>query len=79
MLELTGACICACVFFSCLKSMDLKVLSIHTMMPEESLLAVRRALPHIHVNTELFSTTARPTVGIYRTSIWGHRVRDIPL
>ena len=58
---------------------ELQFLSIHSMMQEENLVTVMRGLPSIQVNTELFSTTARPTVPPYRTSIWGHRVRDIPV
>lgn len=73
-------CIYLFIFCSCLNLMpELQLLSIHSMMQEDNLIAVMRGLPSIQVNTELFSTTARPTVAPYRTSIWGHRVRDLPV
>ncbi|KAF6019406.1 Skp2 [Bugula neritina] len=53
-----------------------KALSVYSMLPEEHLSKIRRNLISASVNSELFSTISRPTVGMFRTSIWGHRVRD---
>lgn len=68
------------VHFSNLRLMPtLKYLNIHSMMVDVDCHNVRQALPSIRINNQLFSTISRPTVGVYRTSIWGHRVRDIPI
>ncbi|KFM71682.1 S-phase kinase-associated protein 2, partial [Stegodyphus mimosarum] len=55
---------------------NFKNLEIFKTLPEESLASLREYLPNVKINDNLFSTIARPTVGIRRTSIWGLRVRD---
>ncbi|XP_067935569.1 S-phase kinase-associated protein 2-like isoform X2 [Watersipora subatra] len=65
---------------SCLRTLRaLTDLSIHSMMQEGDLAAVRKALPSVLINGQYMSTIARPTVGMYRTSLWGERVRDLPI
>ncbi|XP_026724514.1 S-phase kinase-associated protein 2-like isoform X2 [Trichoplusia ni] len=46
------------------------------MLHAHALSALRAALPHVQVNSFMFSAIARPTVGTRRTSIWGLRTRD---
>lgn len=60
-----------------LKSMqNLRYLDVYGILNEKALSTLRQSLPHIQINKYLFSSVARPTVGIRRTSIWGLRVRD---
>ncbi|XP_076355094.1 S-phase kinase-associated protein 2-like isoform X1 [Tachypleus tridentatus] len=60
-----------------LKNMpSLKHLEVFGVLTEMAIQSLRFSLPHIEINRHLFSTIARPTTGIHRTSIWGLRVRD---
>ncbi|XP_027234734.1 S-phase kinase-associated protein 2 isoform X2 [Penaeus vannamei] len=60
-----------------LKSMPhLLYLDLYGILNESALSTLRQSLPHIQINKYLFSSVARPTVGIRRTSVWGLRVRD---
>lgn len=60
-----------------LKSMkNLLYLDVYGILDDRDLATVRDNLPNIKVNKYLFSSVARPTVGVRRTSIWGVRVRD---
>ncbi|KAK8744405.1 hypothetical protein OTU49_000778, partial [Cherax quadricarinatus] len=60
-----------------LKSMPhLLYLDVYGILSENALSTLRLSLPHININKYLFSSVARPTVGIRRTSVWGLRVRD---
>ncbi|XP_045615439.1 S-phase kinase-associated protein 2 isoform X2 [Procambarus clarkii] len=60
-----------------LKSMPhLLYLDVYGILSESALSTLRQSLPHIQINKYLFSSVARPTVGIRRTSVWGLRVRD---
>ncbi len=58
----------------------LEVLNIYGCVNEEQGLPILRSrlgsAVKINMPEFLFSTIARPTVGIRRTSIWGHRTRD---
>lgn len=54
----------------------LKELNILGTIKEESMPILKRALEKVEINNSYFSTIARPTVGIRRTSIWEQRVRD---
>ena len=54
----------------------LMYLDIFGILTEPALVALKENLAKIKVNKYLFSSVARPTVGIRRTSIWGQRVRD---
>ncbi|OWF38166.1 S-phase kinase-associated protein 2-like [Mizuhopecten yessoensis] len=47
------------------------------MLREGALQQLREAMFRIEINKFPFSSIARPTTGIRRTSIWGLRVRDI--
>lgn len=50
---------------------------IHGHMPEGILMHLKEYFgDQIVVNKFLFSSVARPTVGIKRTSIWNLRVKD---
>lgn len=51
-------------------------LDLYGILNESALSTLRQSLPHIQINKYLFSSVARPTVGIRRTSVWGLRVRD---
>jgi F-box and leucine-rich repeat protein 1 (S-phase kinase-associated protein 2) len=51
-------------------------LDVFNLMSEQSIANLQDNLPEVDVNKFLFSSVARPTVGIRRTSIWGLRVRD---
>ncbi|XP_064112761.1 S-phase kinase-associated protein 2-like [Macrobrachium nipponense] len=55
---------------------SLLYLDIYGILNESAIATLRQSLSRIHVNKYLFSSVARPTVGIRRTSIWGLRVRD---
>ncbi|CAG2065328.1 unnamed protein product [Timema podura] len=55
---------------------SLQFLDVFSLLAEHSLSGLQRALPEVEINKFLFSSIARPTVGIRRTSIWGLRVRD---
>ncbi|KAI0230577.1 S-phase kinase-associated protein 2 [Lamellibrachia satsuma] len=54
----------------------LLALDVFGMLKESALLQLRHVLCNIEVNKFPFSSIARPTTGIRRTSIWGVRVRD---
>ncbi|KDR21087.1 S-phase kinase-associated protein 2 isoform X2 [Zootermopsis nevadensis] len=55
---------------------SLMYLDVFNLMSEQSVANLQENLPDVDVNKFLFSSVARPTVGIRRTSIWGLRVRD---
>ncbi|PSN55093.1 hypothetical protein C0J52_01896 [Blattella germanica] len=55
---------------------SLMYLDIFNLMSEQSMANLQQKLPEVDINKFLFSSVARPTVGIRRTSIWGLRVRD---
>ncbi|XP_067677623.1 S-phase kinase-associated protein 2-like [Haliotis asinina] len=55
---------------------NLLALDLFGMFREDALQVVRRSMRHIEINKFPFSSIARPTTGIRRTSIWGIRVRD---
>ncbi|XP_023723002.1 S-phase kinase-associated protein 2 isoform X2 [Cryptotermes secundus] len=55
---------------------SLMYLDVFNLMSEQSLANLQDNLREVDVNKFLFSSVARPTVGIRRTSIWGLRVRD---
>ena len=54
----------------------LMYLDVFNLMSESSIASLQENLQTIEINKFLFSSVARPTVGIRRTSIWGLRVRD---
>ncbi|KAJ8705043.1 hypothetical protein PYW08_012363 [Mythimna loreyi] len=54
----------------------LQYVDVWGMLHTHALTALRAALPHVQINTFMFSAIARPTVGTRRTSIWGLRTRD---
>jgi F-box and leucine-rich repeat protein 1 (S-phase kinase-associated protein 2) len=59
------------------KSKSLKYLNIFGLLDrdgERELQSIR--MPGVEINKQMFSTIARPTCGIKRTSIWNLRVRD---
>ncbi|XP_046436845.1 S-phase kinase-associated protein 2-like [Daphnia pulex] len=51
-------------------------LDIFGLLTETMLGTLRAKLPSIEINKFYFSSVARPTVGIRRTSIWGMKVRE---
>ncbi|KAJ8706804.1 hypothetical protein PYW07_012882 [Mythimna separata] len=55
---------------------SLQYVDVWGMLHSHALTALRAALPHVQINTFMFSAIARPTVGTRRTSIWGLRTRD---
>ncbi|GIY72031.1 s-phase kinase-associated protein 2 [Caerostris extrusa] len=55
---------------------DFKELDIFGTLTDKSLNALQKLMPEVSFNQNMFSTIARPTTGIRRTSIWGLRVRD---
>ena len=57
---------------------SLLALDVFGMLRESALYQLRSAMPNIQINKFPFSSIARPTTGIRRTSIWGLRVRDSP-
>lgn len=56
---------------SCLLYLD-----VFGLMSESVLKSLQAACRKLEINKYLYSSVARPTVGIRRTSIWGLRVRD---
>ncbi|XP_040581538.1 S-phase kinase-associated protein 2-like [Lepeophtheirus salmonis] len=62
------------IYLSVLTS--LKNLTVFGTMKDAAIQELRLHLPGIHINKYMFSTIARPTVGIRKTSIWNVRVRD---
>ena len=46
------------------------------MLREGPLDQLKESMPNIDINNFPFSSIARPTTGIRRTSIWGIRVRE---
>uniref|UniRef100_A0A0P4WCE1 F-box domain-containing protein n=1 Tax=Scylla olivacea TaxID=85551 RepID=A0A0P4WCE1_SCYOL len=60
-----------------LKAMpNLLYLDLYGILNDSALNILRQSLHQIKINKYLFSSVARPTVGIHRTSVWGLRVRD---
>ncbi|XP_018016176.1 S-phase kinase-associated protein 2 isoform X2 [Hyalella azteca] len=55
---------------------QLQHLSLFGVHDDAAMGALRARLPRVTVNGQLFTTVARPTVGLRRTSIWTIRVRD---
>lgn len=55
---------------------SLRYLDLFGLVAEKNMPNLRRSLPSIKINKFVFSSIARPTVGIRRTSIWGLRSRD---
>ena len=51
-------------------------LDVFGLLTDAMLQTLRSKLPHIEINKFYFSSVARPTVGIRRTSIWGLKVRE---
>ena len=51
-------------------------LDVFGMMKETALNQLRELMPNIEINKFPFSSIARPTTGLRRTSLWGLRVRD---
>ncbi|XP_013406968.1 S-phase kinase-associated protein 2 isoform X2 [Lingula anatina] len=63
--------------FVCLNHLvTLLALDVFGMMKESSLENLRESMSQIEINKYHFSSIARPTTGIRRTSVWGLRVRD---
>ncbi|XP_071445025.1 S-phase kinase-associated protein 2-like [Hetaerina americana] len=58
------------------KAESLMYLDVFGLMNEQSLATLQSRLSEVDINKFYFSSVARPTVGIRRTSIWGLRVRD---
>jgi F-box and leucine-rich repeat protein 1 (S-phase kinase-associated protein 2) len=54
----------------------LQYLHMFGVLKEPALEELKSRLPKIVINKFLFSSVARPTVGLKRTSIWGVRARD---
>jgi F-box and leucine-rich repeat protein 1 (S-phase kinase-associated protein 2) len=65
---------CYCRQLSSVSS--LMYLDVFNLMSEQSLANLQDNLREVDVNKFLFSSVARPTVGIRRTIICGLRVRD---
>uniref|UniRef100_A0A224YY25 S-phase kinase-associated protein 2 n=1 Tax=Rhipicephalus zambeziensis TaxID=60191 RepID=A0A224YY25_9ACAR len=80
--ELQHLCISRCYsiapanFLSLSHMPSLQQLELFGVLNDNHLHVVRRKLPNLDINKQLFSTVARPTTGIRRTSIWGLKVRD---
>lgn len=80
--ELQHLCISRCysiaptTFLTLSQMPSLQQLELFGVLGDNALHAVRRRLPNLDINKQLFSTIARPTTGIRRTSIWGLKVRD---
>jgi F-box and leucine-rich repeat protein 1 (S-phase kinase-associated protein 2) len=55
---------------------NLRALDMYGVLYEAPLQTLRANLTKIDINKSPFSTIARPTTGIRRTSVWGLRVRD---
>ncbi|CAH0555512.1 unnamed protein product [Brassicogethes aeneus] len=59
------------------KSSNLSYLDVHGYMDRAELRQIGDGLgPQVQLNKFVFSSVARPTVGLRRTSIWNMRVRD---
>ncbi|KAK6640063.1 hypothetical protein RUM43_008340 [Polyplax serrata] len=54
----------------------LMFLDVFGLLTEEELNELRNGLTEVAINQFPFSSVARPTVGLRRTSIWGLKVRD---
>ena len=54
----------------------LKFLDIFGVLQESGLKTLEAKCNHVEINKYMYSSVARPTVGVRRTSIWGLRVRD---
>lgn len=54
----------------------LMYLDVFGLMSEPMLKSVQSNCGETEINKFLYSSVARPTVGVRRTSIWGLRVRD---
>lgn len=82
LLELKRLCVSRCynivpAAYLAFGRMDsLRQLELFGVLAESALHALRKSLPRLDINKQLFSTVARPTTGIRRTSIWGLRVRE---
>ena len=57
--------------------LTLLAVDVFGMLKESALNQLRASMANIEINKFPFSSIARPTTGIRRTSIWGLRVRDI--
>lgn len=56
---------------------SLRHLAVFGVLADCALVTLRKGLPRVEINKELFSTVARPTMGLSRrSSIWGLKVRD---
>jgi len=55
---------------------SLRNLEVFSLFREPALKTLGQALPGITINGNMFSTIARPTVGLNRSSIWSQRVRN---
>ncbi|KAK3910497.1 S-phase kinase-associated protein 2 [Frankliniella fusca] len=55
---------------------SLRYLDLFGLVSDKNIVGLRRNLPTMKINKFVFSSIARPTVGIRRTSIWGLRSRD---
>ncbi|XP_045158401.2 S-phase kinase-associated protein 2-like isoform X2 [Mercenaria mercenaria] len=55
---------------------SLLAVEVFGILRENPLKVLKSNLPRTEVNSYPFSSIARPTTGIHRTSIWGIRVRD---
>lgn len=51
-------------------------LDVFGLMSEDELNDLKNGIPEVAINQFPFSSVARPTVGLRRTSIWGLKVRD---
>ncbi|XP_064605504.1 S-phase kinase-associated protein 2-like [Liolophura sinensis] len=58
------------------KIVTLLAVDMFGMLREAPLQQLRESMPRIEINKFPFSSIARPTTGIRRTSLWGMRVRD---
>ena len=68
---------CATIYFRLLgQILTLLALDVFGMLKEMALLHLKQTMPNIEINKFPFSSIARPTTGIRRTSVWGLRVRD---
>lgn len=55
---------------------NLKFLDIFGLITEDLAKTFKATCDSVEVNKYPYSSVARPTVGVRRTSIWGQRVRD---
>lgn len=55
---------------------QLRYLDVFGLISDEGVKTFQVKYNHLEVNKCLYSSVARPTVGVRRTSIWGLRVRD---